>query len=138
MSKFASAQELLKQLVPYAKEGFARLEACRRKVVWGNSPIMLRVRQYPKSKDKRVSLVMPQWHKVNLYSEVLNRKVPLTMTNSTLRMIEDMGGLDSYLLKTPESKLKSDTTSVLKWEVLTTLRRKRHIERMAQLSGAKW
>ncbi|GIL62359.1 hypothetical protein Vafri_16524 [Volvox africanus] len=137
MSEFASARELLKRLIPPAKEAFARLEAYRRNVVWADTQITLRVRQYPKSKDERVSLVMPQWHKVNLYSEVLNRKVPLTMTNSTLRMIEDMGGLDSYLLKTPESKLKSDTTSALKWEVLTALRRKRYLERMAQKSVAK-
>ncbi|EFJ50246.1 hypothetical protein VOLCADRAFT_120673 [Volvox carteri f. nagariensis] len=137
MSKAASAQELLKRLIPPAQEAFARLQACKRKVIWGDNQITLRVRQYPKSKDERVSLVMPQWHKVHLYSEVLDRKVPLTMTNSTLRMIEDMGGLDSYLLKTPESKLKSDTASALKWEVLTTLRRKRYLEWVAKNGSPK-
>ncbi|GLC35467.1 hypothetical protein PLESTB_000204200 [Pleodorina starrii] len=127
MSKLASAEQLLKRLIPPARDGLRRIEALRRKVIWGDTQITLRVRQYPKSKDERVSLVMPQWHKVQLYSEILDRKVPLTMTNSTLRMIENMGGLDTYLLKMPEAKLKSDTASALRWEVLTTLQRKQHL-----------
>ncbi|KXZ47244.1 hypothetical protein GPECTOR_36g1 [Gonium pectorale] len=51
------------------------------------------------------------------------------MTTSTLRMIEDMGGLDTYLLSTPEAKLKSDAASAVKWEVITALRAREHRER---------
>ncbi|KAG2443637.1 hypothetical protein HXX76_001987 [Chlamydomonas incerta] len=46
------------------------------------------------------------------------------MTKDTLRHIEDMGGLDAYLINTPESLLKSNPASATKWEVMTVLRRR--------------
>ncbi|PNH04129.1 50S ribosomal protein L28 [Tetrabaena socialis] len=130
----SAARRLLSQLIPPAQKKLDFLEATRRQKVWGNTVVTLRVRSYPKSKDQRVSLVVPQWHKVRLWSEALRRKVELEMTNDTLRMIEGLGGLDSYLMKTPESQLRSDTASAVKWEVVTALRRREH---MASLMSGK-
>lgn len=57
----------------------------------------------------------------------------MVAAGSARRMIEDMGGLDAYLLQTPESKLKSDVASALKWEVITAMRRRHH--QLAQMQG---
>ncbi|KAG2438879.1 hypothetical protein HYH02_010677 [Chlamydomonas schloesseri] len=137
----SNVRQLISRLIPPARKQFEHLQAHRRDVVWGNTQITLRVRQYPKSKDERVSLVLPNWHRVRLWSETLRRKVELVMTNDTLRHIEDMGGLDAYLINTPESKLKSNPASAVKWEVMCALRRKEAAAMMRQgvdspLSGA--
>lgn len=36
---------------------------------------------------RRVSLVLPNWHRVRLWSEALGRKVELVMTKDTLRCV---------------------------------------------------
>lgn len=50
------------------------------------------------------------------------------------RQVEDRGGLDDFLLRTPDSRLKSDVASAVKWEV-TSARRKRALEKWRKEVG---
>mmetsp|Transcript_14626 Transcript_14626/g.44189 ORF Transcript_14626/g.44189 Transcript_14626/m.44189 type:complete len:161 (-) Transcript_14626:972-1454(-) len=50
----------------------------------------------------------------SLYSEILGRKVFLRCTAHALRCIDKLGGLDQYILKTPEKELNSDVGMRLK------------------------
>mmetsp|Transcript_32969 Transcript_32969/g.85493 ORF Transcript_32969/g.85493 Transcript_32969/m.85493 type:complete len:124 (+) Transcript_32969:137-508(+) len=58
----------------------------------------------------------PNAQRKRLYSETLQRMIPFTVTTAALRTIDKMGGLDNYLLKTPEEKLASDAG--LKWKAV--------------------
>uniref|UniRef100_A0A7S1X5A8 Large ribosomal subunit protein bL28m n=1 Tax=Tetraselmis chuii TaxID=63592 RepID=A0A7S1X5A8_9CHLO len=55
----------------------------------------------------------PNTQNKRLYSETLQKMIPFTVTTAALRTIDKMGGLDNYLLKTPEHKLGSDVG--MKW-----------------------
>ncbi len=47
----------------------------------------------------------PNLQERRLYSELLGRKVRLRLTTSAIRTLDKYGGLDGYLLKTPDRKL---------------------------------
>eukprot|EP00128_Syssomonas_multiformis_P006898 Colp12_sorted_trinity150504_noHs@16535 len=49
-----------------------------------------------------------------LYSEILNKMIPLKVTAYALRWIDKVGGLDNYILKTSPDKLKSDKAMQLR------------------------
>lgn len=51
---------------------------------------------------------LPNVQDTSLYSEILGRMVSLRLTPSGLRTIDHKGGLDSYILGTPKSKLDED------------------------------
>ncbi len=42
----------MERLIPPARRQMAVIEEKRRDVVWGNTQLMLRVREYPKSKNE--------------------------------------------------------------------------------------
>lgn len=48
---------------------------------------------------------MPNLQETSLYSDALASMVPLRLATSSIRTIEHKGGLDAYLLGTPNSKL---------------------------------
>ena len=52
--------------------------------------------------------------KYSLFSEALNKTVPLKIAVSTLRSIEHNGGLDAYLLKTSNRKLSEEAIALKK------------------------
>ncbi|MDH4017450.1 MAG: 50S ribosomal protein L28, partial [Actinomycetota bacterium] len=47
----------------------------------------------------------PNIQKVTLRSEVLGRTVPMRVAARTLRTVQKKGGLDGFLLGTPDAKL---------------------------------
>ena len=49
----------------------------------------------------------PNVHPQSLFSELLGCKLQFRTTTSVLRTIDKMGGLDNYLLRTPDKKLDS-------------------------------
>lgn len=63
---------------------------------------------------------LPNLQRVSLQSETLGEAVRMRVTTSALRTIEKNGGLDSWLLGTPNRKLTADAR-----------RLKRRIERKA-------
>lgn len=56
-----------------------------------------------------------------LYSEVLDEMVRFRVTTSALRWIDKAGGLDQYLLNTPEKKINSDRGLEVKRRILAKL-----------------
>ncbi len=48
---------------------------------------------------------LPNIQRTSLLSDILGRSIRLRLSTSALRTIEKNGGLDSYLLGTPDSKL---------------------------------
>lgn len=57
---------------------------------------------------------LPNLQKVSLLSEKLGRVLHLRISTKGLRTIEHNGGLDSYLLNTPNSKLSAEAKQIKK------------------------
>lgn len=68
---------------------------------------------------------LPNLQKTSLHSEALDRMVRLKITTQAIRTIERAGGLDTYLMETPERKLAPEIR-----------RLKRRIEKAAAESAA--
>lgn len=64
----------------------------------------------------------PNVQSKQLYSEILDRMVPAKVTTHALRCIAKAGGLDSYILTTPDNKLQSDLAVQLRQEMQQQLR----------------
>lgn len=77
---------------------------------WGN-----KISAKNESKSKR--LFQPNWQKTSLYSETLDKKIRLDVTTHALKLIDACGGLDNYLLRTPDKNLHSDVASDLKFQI---------------------
>lgn len=55
---------------------------------------------------------LPNLQETSLYSDVLASAVRLRITTHGLRTIEHNGGLDSFLLSTPDRKLPSEAVAL--------------------------
>jgi large subunit ribosomal protein L28 len=62
------------------------------------------------NKTKRVFL--PNLQNVTLMSEALDRSFKFRVSTNGLRSVEHNGGLDNWLIKTPESKLSASAIKV--------------------------
>ncbi|KAF5841372.1 hypothetical protein DUNSADRAFT_13240 [Dunaliella salina] len=103
-----------------AKLNLNRILEKRRDTFWGETPILFRSRKYKfggEIRHERVAVIKPQLHTVKLHSLILNQKVKIQTTPQMLRYIEAWGGLDDYLLQTPDRKLNSDVASSMKWRI---------------------
>lgn len=49
---------------------------------------------------------LPNLHQVSLVSEILRERIRMKVSTTGLRTIEKRGGIDSFLLSTPNSKLE--------------------------------
>ena len=54
----------------------------------------------------------PNIQKVSLASEALKRKISLRISTRGLRTVQKRGGLDAYLLSTPDSKLPAEALRI--------------------------
>jgi len=68
------------------------------------------------NKNKRKFL--PNLQKISFVSEKLNRSIQLKVAVSTVRTVEKRGGIDEFLVKTPNSKL-SPIAKKLKKNILS-------------------
>ncbi len=55
---------------------------------------------------------LPSLHQVTLLSDVLRQRVRLRVTTNGLRTIEKRGGLDAFLLGTPNAKLQPEALTI--------------------------
>ena len=62
------------------------------------------------NKTKRVFL--PNLHNVTLMSEKLDRSYKFRVSTHGLRSVEHVGGLDNWLVKTPDAKLSTTAQKV--------------------------
>ncbi|KAL4423073.1 hypothetical protein ABPG77_005878 [Micractinium sp. CCAP 211/92] len=63
----------------------------------------------------------PNVHNKRLYSHILDSMVRLRVTTAALRNIDKAGGIDAYILNTPDSKLQSDTAVELRQRMIRQL-----------------
>ncbi len=69
---------------------------------------------------------LPNLHQVTLISDALRQRVRLRVTSNGLRTIEKRGGVDAFLLNTPNTKLQPDALVI-----------KRRIQKAQEKSQAK-
>mmetsp|Transcript_29023 Transcript_29023/g.53336 ORF Transcript_29023/g.53336 Transcript_29023/m.53336 type:complete len:135 (-) Transcript_29023:319-723(-) len=124
--------ELVKNLLPRTRPVLKGILEKQNEVLWGKTEVVVRKRSFNKCRHVLYSVVKPHWLNVQLYSSVLKEKVPLTLTKNTLTHIEGMGGLDDYLLKTPEEEMKSNFSSNLRWRVVCEALRQGEAEAKAK------
>jgi large subunit ribosomal protein L28 len=55
---------------------------------------------------------LPSLHQVTLLSDVLRQRVRLRVTSNGLRTIEKRGGIDAFLLNTPNTKLQPEAVTL--------------------------
>ena len=68
------------------------------------------------NKSKRRFL--PNLQKISFISEKLGKSIQLKVAVSTIRTVEKKGGLDEFLLNTPNTKLPSEAKKIKK-QILT-------------------
>ncbi len=57
------------------------------------------------AKNRTKRRFMPNLQNISFISEILGQKIQLKVAASTIRTVEKKGGLDDFLLTTPNSKL---------------------------------
>ena len=57
------------------------------------------------AKNKTKRRFLPNLQNISFMSETLGRKIQLKVATSTIRTVEKKGGLDDFLINTPNSKL---------------------------------
>ena len=57
------------------------------------------------AKNRTKRRFLPNLQKITFISEKLGQKIQLKVAASTIRTVEKKGGLDDFLIKTPNSKL---------------------------------
>ncbi len=67
-----------------------------------------------KSNRKTRRRFMPNLQEVAVYSEILGAPVTLRLSSNGLRTIEKNGGIDTYLLTKPVSRLTDDAKALRK------------------------
>ncbi|KAI7845095.1 hypothetical protein COHA_001460 [Chlorella ohadii] len=65
----------------------------------------------------------PNAHNKRLYSAILDRMIRLRVTTAALRDIDKAGGIDAYILSTPDKKLQSDVAMELRAQMLSAMAR---------------
>ncbi|PRW45122.1 54S ribosomal mitochondrial [Chlorella sorokiniana] len=65
----------------------------------------------------------PNAHNKRLYSALLDKMVRLRVTTAALRDIDKAGGIDAYILNTPDKKLQSDVAMDLRARMLSAMAR---------------
>lgn len=64
------------------------------------------------SNIKTKTVALPNIQQKRIFSKVLNEMVNLKMATSTIRSMEHMGGLDTYILNLPEKSMSKRALDV--------------------------
>ena len=70
------------------------------------------------AKNRTKRRFLPNLQNISFISEILGRKIQLKVATSTIRTVEKKGGLDEFLLNTPNTKLPSEAKKIKK-QILT-------------------
>ena len=66
------------------------------------------------AKNRTRRRFLPNLQNISFLSEKLGKIIQLKVATSTIRTVEKKGGLDQYLIKTPNIKLPSDALKLKK------------------------
>ncbi|XP_054715931.1 39S ribosomal protein L28, mitochondrial-like [Uloborus diversus] len=89
--------------------------------IWGGEGV---IQGFTKNKPKRrrfPNYWVPNLKKAVVYSEILNEYMHLTVTERTLRLIDQYHGFDNYILSVPVCDLKSQLAITLRRKMLLAL-----------------
>ncbi|XP_067939011.1 large ribosomal subunit protein bL28m-like [Watersipora subatra] len=89
--------------------------------LWGGEGIVKGFVKRRETAPRAPKMWMPRLRKAVLYSEILDKHMSITVTESALLLIEDAYGLDNYILQTPEVDFHSNLALKLKAKMLETL-----------------
>ena len=70
------------------------------------------------AKNRTKRRFLPNLQKISFISEKLGKSIQLKVAASTIRTVEKKGGLDEFLLNTPNTKLPSEAKKIKK-QILT-------------------
>ena len=70
------------------------------------------------AKNKTKRRFLPNLQKISFLSEKLGKSIQLKVAASAIRTVEKKGGLDEFLLNTPNTKLPSEAKKIKK-QILT-------------------
>tara|TARA_B100001123_G_C15328560_1_gene1030409 strand:+ start:2243 stop:2524 length:282 start_codon:yes stop_codon:yes gene_type:complete len=73
------------------------------------------------AKNRTKRRFLPNIHKVSFLSEKLGYSIQLKVAASTIRTVEKKGGLDEFLINTPNSKLPLKAKTIKK-QILSLLK----------------
>ena len=66
------------------------------------------------AKNRTKRRFMPNLQSISFMSDILGRKIQLKVATSTIRSVEKKGGLDDFLINTPNSKLPAKAKKIKK------------------------
>ena len=66
------------------------------------------------AKNRTKRRFLPNLQNISFMSETLGRKIQLKVATSTIRTVEKKGGLDDFLINTPNSKLAQKSKKLKK------------------------
>ena len=66
------------------------------------------------AKNRTKRRFLPNLQNISFISEKLGKKIQLRVATSTIRTVEKKGGLDEFLIKTPDSKLPAKAKKIKK------------------------
>jgi|TARA_B110000196_G_scaffold319080_1_gene336042 large subunit ribosomal protein L28 len=66
------------------------------------------------AKNRTKRRFLPNLQNISFVSEKLAKKIQLRVATSTIRTVEKKGGLDDYLINTPNIKLTSEALKIKK------------------------
>eukprot|EP00884_Botryococcus_braunii_P009833 jgi/Botrbrau1/18851/Bobra.177_2s0013.1 len=95
------------------------------RALWAGKRIMFGNKISEDGGNKSRRKWLPNVQNKRLYSEVLDDLLQLRVTTTALRCIDKAGGLDEYLLNTPDHKLASELGVKLKARIKEVLERRR-------------
>lgn len=92
--------------------------------IWGGEGVIMGFIKEKKRRRKFPNYWVPNLKQTVLYSEILNKYMQVTVTERTLRLIDENYGFDNYILKTPVQDLKSQLALSLRRKMLLALANK--------------
>ena len=66
------------------------------------------------AKNRTKRRFLPNLQSISFMSEILGKKIQLKVATSTIRTVEKKGGLDEFLINTPNSKLPDKAKKIKK------------------------
>lgn len=89
--------------------------------IWGGEAVVRGFKKKKKTLRRSPHYWVPTLKSTVLYSEILDRYMTITVTERTLKLVDEHYGFDNYILKTPPNDLMSQLAIKLKREMLLAL-----------------
>ncbi|XP_035233564.1 39S ribosomal protein L28, mitochondrial-like isoform X1 [Stegodyphus dumicola] len=89
--------------------------------IWGGEGVIQGFIKEIRNRRRFPNYWVPNLKKTVVYSEILNQYMQVTVTERTLRLIDENCGFDHYILSTPVQDLKSQLALTLRRKMLLAL-----------------